>query len=113
MQDTLDNVLNDMEYNNKGAENKQLIAPTHTTGQFIHKMPREHCRRHRFIKLLAKGFSTLTIKNIAIGGQNHLHKEMKRALFIGAIKTAGEKYGFHKPQNSSCINSITEKLNLT
>ena len=96
MQDTLNNGLNDMECNNKGAENKQLTNPTHKTGKLIHKEPREHCRRHRFIQLLAKGFSTPTIENIAIGGQNHLHKEMKRALFIGAIKTAGEKYGFHK-----------------
>ena len=121
MRETLNNGLNDIECNNKGAKPKQLTDPTlhcltapkHTTGQFIHKQHREHCKRHRFIQLLAKGFSTPTIENIAIVGQNHLHREMKKALYIGAIKIAGEKYGFHEHQNSSSINSITEELNLT
>ena len=54
-----------------------------------------------------------TIENIAIGGNEHLHREKRKALFIGSVKVAGEKYGFHKTQSSSSINSITKELNLT
>ena len=113
MQDTLTNGLRDMECTNKGAETKQLANPTFTTTQNINKVARAHCKRHRFIQLLAKGFSTPTIENIAIGGQNFLEQEMKKALFIGAIKIAGEKYGFHETQSSSSISSITKELSLT
>ena len=110
MQGIINSGVQNMRCNNRGAEHRLLSTPAHN---FIDRKPRPHCNRHRIIQLLTKGFNAPTIENIAIGGNEHLHKEMRKALFIGSVKVAGEKYGFHKTQSSSSINSITKELNLT
>ena len=110
MQGVINTGLQNMSCNNKGAEHRLLTAPTH---KFMDKKPRPHCSRHRFLQLLSRGFSAPAVENVAIGGYDDFHKEMRKALFIGSIKMAGEKYGFHHTQSSSSINSITNELNLT
>ena len=96
--------------NDKGAGHMILSTPEHP---YIDKRPRAHCARHRLIQLLAKGFNGPQLENIAIGGNEQIHREMRRALFIGSVKVAGEKYGFHETENSTSIDRITKELHMT
>ena len=110
MRSILETGIQVMECNARGAEHRIMSTPEH---KFIDRNIRSHCIRHRFIQLLTKGFNTPHIENVAIGGNEHFHEEMRKALFIGSVKMAGEKYGFHQSQNSTSIDNITKELHLT
>ena len=111
MQGILRNGIQKLECNNRGAEHRLLSIPEHP---FIDRRnTRSHCNRHRFIQLLTKGFCGPHIENVAIAGNEHFHREMRKALFIGSVKVAGEKYGFHQTQTSTSVDKITKELHLT
>ena len=111
MQGILRNGIQKMECNNRGTEHRLLSIPEHP--YIDRRNTRSHCNRHRFIQLLTKGFCGPHIENVAIGGNEHFHGEMRKALFIGSVKVAGEKYGFHQTQNSTSVDKITKELHLT
>ena len=110
MQEILINGLQKLKCNNKGAGHKLLSTPEHPS--VVRKL-RSHCTMHRLIQLLTKGFNGPQFENWAIGGNKQIHKEMRKALFIGSVKVAGEKYGFHQTQNSTSIDKITQELHMT
>ena len=111
MQGILRNGIQKMECNNRGTEHRLLSIPEHP---FIERRnTRSHCNRHRFIQLLTKGFCGPRIENVAIGGNEHFHREMRKALFIGSVKVAGDKFGFHQTQTSTSVDKITKELHLT
>ena len=38
---------------------------------------------------------------------------MRKTLFIGSVKVAGDKFGFHQTQTSTSVDKITKELHLT
>ena len=110
MQEILIKGLQKLKCNNKGAGHKLLSTPEHPS--VVRKL-RSHCTMHRLIQLLTKGFNGPQFENWAIGGNKQIHKEMRKALFIGSVKVAGDKYGFHQTQNSTSIDKVTQELHMT
>ena len=110
MQEVLNRGLHTLKCNNKGAGHTLLSTPEHP---YIFGKLREHCTMHRLIQLLTKGFNGPQLENLAMGGNEQIHKEMRKALFIGSVKVAGEKFGFHETQNSTSIDKITSELHMT
>ena len=110
MQEILRHGLHTLKCSNKGAKHTLLSAPEHP---YIYGKLRSHCTMHRLIQLLTKGFNGPQLENLAMGGNEQIHKEMRKALFIGSVKVAGEKFGFHEIQNSTSIDKITSELHMT
>ena len=71
MQEILRYGLRTLKCNNKGAGHTLLSAPEHP---YIFGKLRSHCTMHRLIQLLTKGFNGPQLENLAMGGNEQIHR---------------------------------------